>query len=57
MIIIRLIQYILHFAILVKDLHPLRSISLEGDADDFAPCIESPEIVLARVDGLITIRL
>ncbi|XP_057529931.1 peroxidase 27-like [Amaranthus tricolor] len=49
-IIIRLIQYILQLAILVKDLHPLCSIPLEGDGDDFAPCIESPEIVLSRVD-------
>ena len=52
MIIIRLIQYIRHLAILAKDLHPLCSISLEGDGDNFAPCIESPEIVLSWVDGL-----
>ena len=51
MIIIRLIQYILHLAILVKDLHPLCSISLEGHGDDFALCIKLPEIVLSRVDG------
>ena len=50
MIIIRLILYIFHLAILVNII--LDHFSLEGDDDDFAPCIASPEIVLSRVVAL-----